>query len=153
MSLLASSLQSCPIFPLFQFHRSVYSMAGPVAGNQIARRVIDDLIDFNGETSVPRYMKFFFDQQISDRRRFISRMREEVQTSRNLLGQLTALIAELEASPDPDEVFDTLMCLMDDVRDEQARLDALNDCITQAEEQIEIKEEHVHVLKVEANDG
>ncbi|GJZ86189.1 hypothetical protein Tco_0657799 [Tanacetum coccineum] len=48
-------------------------------------------------------------------------MREEVQTSKNLLGQLTALIAELEASPNPGELFDTLMCLRDDVRDEQAR--------------------------------
>ncbi|GJX94364.1 hypothetical protein Tco_0348950 [Tanacetum coccineum] len=68
-------------------------------------------------------------------------MRKEVQTSRNLLAQLTALIAELEASSDPGEVFDTPMCLRDDVRDEQVRLVALNDCITQAEEQIEIKEE------------
>ncbi|GKC30620.1 hypothetical protein Tco_1037914 [Tanacetum coccineum] len=125
MSLLASPLQSCPIFPLFQFHRSLYSMAGPVAGNQIARRVIDDLVNFSRETSVQRYMKFFFNQKISNRHRFINRMREEVQTSRNLLGQLTALIVELEASPDPGEVFDTLMCLRDDVRDEQARLGLL----------------------------
>nr|GEU97597.1 hypothetical protein [Tanacetum cinerariifolium] len=65
-------------------------MAVPVLGNQIARRVIDDLVDFSRET--------------------------------------------------------------DDVRDEQARLGALNDCITQAEEQIEIKEEHVRVMKAEAND-
>ncbi|GKE72599.1 hypothetical protein Tco_1534640, partial [Tanacetum coccineum] len=79
---------------------SLYSMAGPVAGNQIARRVIDDLIDFSGETSVPRNMK-------------------------NLLAQLTALIAELEASANPGE----------------------------AEEQIETKEDHVHVMEAEANDG
>ncbi|GJZ31346.1 hypothetical protein Tco_0576393 [Tanacetum coccineum] len=92
-------------------------MVGP-AGNQIARRVFDDLVDFSGETSVARCMKFFFEQQISDCRRFINRMREELQTSMNLLGQLTALIAMLEAYPDPGEVFDTLMCLRDDVRDE-----------------------------------
>nr|GEW23272.1 hypothetical protein [Tanacetum cinerariifolium] len=67
---------------------------GPVAGNQIARRVIDDLVDFNGETSGRR----------------------------------------------------------DDVRDEQARLGALNDCITQAKEQIEIKKDHVRVMEAEAND-
>nr|GEW01081.1 integrase, catalytic region, zinc finger, CCHC-type, peptidase aspartic, catalytic [Tanacetum cinerariifolium] len=94
-------------------------MAGPVAGNQIAR----------------------------------SRMREEVQTFKNLLGQLTALIAELEAAPVPDKVFNTLMCLKDDVRDEQTRLDALNGCITQAEEQIKIKEEHICVIESEANDA
>ncbi|GKD05381.1 hypothetical protein Tco_1180355, partial [Tanacetum coccineum] len=125
----------------------------PVAGNQIARRVIADLINFSGETSVRNYMKFFFEQQISERRHFINRMREEVQTSRNLLAQLTALIAELEAFMDPSEVFDTLLCLKDDVRDEQARLGVLDDCITQAEEHIEIKEEHVRVMEAEANDG
>ncbi|GKE79298.1 hypothetical protein Tco_1545418 [Tanacetum coccineum] len=125
ISLLASPLQSSPNFPLFQFHLSLYSMAGPVAGNQIARRVIDDLIDFSRETSVPRNMKFFFEQQIFERRHFINRMCEEVQTSRNLLAQLTALIAELEASADPGE----------------------------ADEQIETKEEHVHVMEAEANDG
>nr|GEX18438.1 hypothetical protein [Tanacetum cinerariifolium] len=99
-------------------------MAGPVTGNQYARRVSDDLVDFSAETSVRR----------------------------NLLAQLNALIAELEASSDPGEVFDTLMCLRDDVPDEQARLGALNDCITQAEEQIEIKKEHVRVMEAEAND-
>ncbi|GJW83047.1 cytochrome P450 [Tanacetum coccineum] len=97
----------------------------PVAGNQIARRVIDDLINFSGETSVRNYMKFFFEQQISKRR---------------------------QASVDPSEVFDTLFCLRDDVRDEQARLGVLDYCITQAEEHIEIKEEHVRVMEAEAND-
>ncbi|GJU07130.1 hypothetical protein Tco_1123560 [Tanacetum coccineum] len=100
-------------------------MAGPVAGNQIARRVIDDLIDFSGETSIRKYMKFFFEQQISERRRFINRMGEEVQTSRNLLAQLVAFIAELEASADPGE----------------------------EEEQIETKEEHVRVIEAKANDA
>nr|GEV44205.1 hypothetical protein [Tanacetum cinerariifolium] len=127
-------------------------MAGPIAGNQIARWVFDDLVDFNGETSVARYMEFFFEQQIFDRRCFINRMREELQTSTNLLGQLTTLIAELEAFPDPGEVFDTLMCYRDDMHDEQARVDYLNDCIARAQEQIEIKEEHVRVMEAEDND-
>ncbi|GJV57201.1 hypothetical protein Tco_1458206 [Tanacetum coccineum] len=113
------------------------------AGNQIAKRVFDDLVDFSRETSVARCMKFFFEQQIFDRLRFINRMHEELHTSTNLLGQLTALIPELEAFPDLGEVFDTLMYLRDDVRDEQARVDALYDCITRAKEQIEIKDEHV----------
>nr|GEV79599.1 hypothetical protein [Tanacetum cinerariifolium] len=116
-------------------------MAGPVAGNQIAMRVFDDLVDFSGETSVARCMKFFFKQQISDLLRFINRMREELRTS-----------TELEAFLDPGEVFDILMCLRDDVRDEQARVDDLNDCIARAQEQIEIKKEHVHVTEAEDND-
>nr|GEZ04239.1 hypothetical protein [Tanacetum cinerariifolium] len=116
-------------------------MSGPVAGNQIVRRVFDDLVDFSRETSVARCMKFFFEKQISDLHRFINRMREELQTS-----------AELEAFPDPGEIFDTLMYLRDDVHDEQARVDDLNDCITRAQEQIEIKEEHVRVMEAADND-
>ncbi|GJT87275.1 hypothetical protein Tco_1068992, partial [Tanacetum coccineum] len=34
------------------------------AGNQVARRVMDDLIDFSGETSIQGYMKFFKAQQL-----------------------------------------------------------------------------------------
>ncbi|GKE32440.1 hypothetical protein Tco_1451762 [Tanacetum coccineum] len=109
-------------------------MAGPVAGNQIARRVFDDLVDFSGETSVARCMKFFFSNKFQ-------------------IAVLTALIAKLEAFPDRGEVFDTLMCLRDDVRDEQARVDDLNDCIVRAQEQIEIKEEHVRVMEAKYNDG
>ncbi|GJV98141.1 hypothetical protein Tco_1553393 [Tanacetum coccineum] len=59
-------------------------MVGPVRGNQLARRVIDDLIDFSGETSVLKYMKYFFHQQIAN------------------------------PFADPGEVLDTLMCLRDD---------------------------------------
>ncbi|GKC66888.1 hypothetical protein Tco_1099486 [Tanacetum coccineum] len=128
-------------------------MAGPVGGNQVARRVIDDLIDFSGETSIPKYMAFFFNQQIADRRRFINRMREEVQPSRNLIAQLIAYIAELEAFEDPGEVFDTLMCLMDDRRAEETKLADLNELITQAEEEIEAKNTHVEMMENEINDG
>ncbi|GKE32520.1 hypothetical protein Tco_1451842, partial [Tanacetum coccineum] len=42
-------------------------------------------------------------------------MREEIQTSRNQIAQLNALIAEMEVFDDPGEVFDTLIGLRDDV--------------------------------------
>ncbi|GJW92954.1 hypothetical protein Tco_0172626 [Tanacetum coccineum] len=83
-------------------------MVRPAQGNAIARRVIDDLIDFSGETSVDGYM-------------------------RNMIAQLTALVAEMEAFDDPGEVFDTLMGLRDDIRVEEAKLAGVNDLITQAE--------------------
>ncbi|GKF33847.1 hypothetical protein Tco_0107047, partial [Tanacetum coccineum] len=41
-------------------------------------------------------------------------MREEANTSRNLIGQRNALIAEMEALEDQGEMFDTLMDLRDD---------------------------------------
>nr|GEV28078.1 hypothetical protein [Tanacetum cinerariifolium] len=58
----------------------------------------------------------------------------------NMIGQLTVLVAEMEAFDDPGEVFDTLMGLSDEIQVEEAKLARLNDLITQAEEEIEMKE-------------
>nr|GEW42263.1 putative reverse transcriptase domain-containing protein [Tanacetum cinerariifolium] len=76
----------------------IYNEAEPVKGNVIARRVIDDLVDCSDETSV-----------------------DEAQTSRNMVGQLTVLIGEMEAFDDQGEVFDTLMGLRDDMRVKEAK--------------------------------
>nr|GEV13663.1 hypothetical protein [Tanacetum cinerariifolium] len=84
-------------------------MAGPGGANQIARRVIDDLTKFSGETLVDDYMSFFKSQQITKSHSFINWMREEANTSRNLVRQLNALIAKMEALEDQGELFNTLM--------------------------------------------
>ncbi|GKG47752.1 hypothetical protein Tco_0507237, partial [Tanacetum coccineum] len=60
------------------------------------------------------YMSFFKSQQITKSRGFINRMREEANTIRNLVGQLNALITNMEALKDQGELFDTLMDLRDD---------------------------------------
>nr|GEU66376.1 hypothetical protein [Tanacetum cinerariifolium] len=122
-------------------------MAAHEPSNFIARRVVDDLIDFSGETVVSKFMKFFFVQHVADIRRFVNRMREEAQTDRNCIAQLTALVAETEAMEDQEEVFDTLMCLRDDIRDENRKLLELNDVIVEAEERIATKEAHVEIMK------
>nr|GEY02646.1 hypothetical protein [Tanacetum cinerariifolium] len=103
-------------------------MAVPGAENQIASRVINDLVDFGGETVVPKYMKFFIGQQIVEGHRFINRMREEPPTSRNLIAQ-------------------------DDRRGENAKLIGLNELITQADEEIEVKEAHVQMMEAARNFG
>ncbi|GJW01406.1 lysine-specific demethylase JMJ25-like protein [Tanacetum coccineum] len=122
----------------------LYSMLNTdVPTNAVARRVVDDLMEFTGETSVTKYMRFFNAQQIVERRRFVNRMRDEVQTCRTLIGQLNALIAELEAMEDQGELFDTLMSLRDDRRNENDRLLGFNAKIAKALEEIEIKEAHV----------
>ncbi|GJU22455.1 ribonuclease H-like domain-containing protein [Tanacetum coccineum] len=76
-----------------------FAMAAP-GGNKLARRVVDDLIEFS-----------------------------EVQTCRNQIAQLNALIAEIEAFDDPSEVFDTLMGLRDDVRVKNVKLIGLNELV------------------------
>ncbi|GJR59127.1 hypothetical protein Tco_1501289 [Tanacetum coccineum] len=77
-------------------------------------------------------------------------MRDEVQTCRNQIAQLNALIIEVEAFDNPGEVFNTLMRLKDDVRVEDAMLIGFNDLIAQAEEEIEIKEAHAEYSKIPA---
>nr|GEW89630.1 hypothetical protein [Tanacetum cinerariifolium] len=115
-------------------------MAAPERGNQVARRVVDDLLAYSGDTSVQGYMKFYKAQQLAETRLFFNRMREEAQTARNMIAQLNALIAKMEAFEDQKEVFDTLMGLRDDMRVEETKLMRLNDLVTQGEEDIEIKE-------------
>ncbi|GKE84995.1 hypothetical protein Tco_1558737, partial [Tanacetum coccineum] len=74
-------------------------------------RVTDDLIAFSGETTIPKYMKFFLVQKITESRRFVNRMRDEVETVRGCIGQLTAVVAELQAMKDEDEVHDSLLAV------------------------------------------
>ncbi|GKB10946.1 hypothetical protein Tco_0844869 [Tanacetum coccineum] len=69
-------------------------------------------------------------------------MREEANTSRNLIGQRNALIAEMEALEDQGEMFDTLMDLRDDREAANTMLQGLNALIAQAKEEIETKEAH-----------
>ncbi|GKF75187.1 hypothetical protein Tco_0224631 [Tanacetum coccineum] len=60
-------------------------MDAPGPSNQVARRAIDELMEFSGETQVPKYMKFFIEQQIAETKRFINVMREQAHSSRNKL--------------------------------------------------------------------
>ncbi|GJY55712.1 hypothetical protein Tco_0454827 [Tanacetum coccineum] len=120
--------------------------------NIVARRVIDDLIDISGERSSPKYLKIFIKQQITDHRRFIAHMRDEIRTSTNLISQLNTLIVELEAFGDYEEVFDLVMELRDDRRDEQDKVADFNRLIVVAEEKIHGKEIDLETLKAEGND-
>ncbi|GKD88180.1 hypothetical protein Tco_1363687 [Tanacetum coccineum] len=95
--------------------------------NQVARRAIDELMEFSGETQVPKYIKFFIEQQIAETRRFINVMHDQAQSSRNRLARLNAMISKMEAINDPEESYDALFCLKDDKRDEYNTLMDIND--------------------------
>ncbi|GJX20170.1 reverse transcriptase domain-containing protein [Tanacetum coccineum] len=120
---------------------------------RVAReRVIDDLIDISGERSSPKYLKIFIEQQITDHRRFIAHMRDEIRTSTNLISQLNTLIVELEAFGDYEEVFDLVMELRDDRRNEQDKVADFNRLIDVADEKIHGKEIDLEMLEAEGND-
>ncbi|GJR10738.1 ribonuclease H-like domain-containing protein [Tanacetum coccineum] len=62
------------------------------------------------------------------------------------VAQLTALIAELQAMEDQEEVHDSLLAAKDAKRGEQAKLVALNDVIAEALDEIETLENNVEML-------
>ncbi|GJV24811.1 hypothetical protein Tco_1377506 [Tanacetum coccineum] len=110
-------------------------MAGEGPANMIARRVTDDLIFFNGETAPLKFMKFFLVQKVAESRRFVNRMRDEV--TMDCIAQLTALIAELQAMEDQEEVHDSLLAAKDAKRGEEGKLLALNEVIDEALDEID----------------
>ncbi|GJV43470.1 hypothetical protein Tco_1428006 [Tanacetum coccineum] len=92
-------------------------MAAPGPSNVITRRVVDDLLEFSGETSVSNALSFFNAQQIDEGRRF--------------------------SMEDQGELFDTLMSLRDDRRNENDKVLGLNDLIAKTLKEIQAKEAHV----------
>nr|GEY65776.1 hypothetical protein [Tanacetum cinerariifolium] len=112
----------------------------------VARRVTDDLIAYSGETAIPRYIKFFLDQKIAKSRRFMNRIHDEVAIVKGCIAQLTAVIAELQAMRDRDEVHDSLLAVKDAKRCEESKLLALNDVIAEALDDIDTQEVNVEIL-------
>nr|GFA26055.1 hypothetical protein [Tanacetum cinerariifolium] len=141
------------LMQIYDCRENLLLVAAPGPSNQVERRVVDDLVNFNGETSMPKVMKFFFGQQIEDMRGFVTHIRKEAHTSRNCIAQLTALVHEIEAIDDEENMFDTLICLRDDTWDENNKLMELNRFIAQVEERIAIKEEHVRVMEASGDDA
>ncbi|GJU76679.1 hypothetical protein Tco_1273749 [Tanacetum coccineum] len=101
-------------------------MAAPGPSNQLARRAIDELMEFSGETHVTKYMKFFIEQQIAETMHFINVMREEAHSSTNRLAQDDKMVE-----------YNTLM--------------AINDVIGKAEEKLTTKEAHIDIMEAEIN--
>nr|GEV85232.1 hypothetical protein [Tanacetum cinerariifolium] len=95
-------------------------MVAPVPENIIARHVSGDLIDFNGETLVLHYMRFFFNQKIVETCRFVTRMREEANTVMGCIAQMTALVAELQAMENQDEVYNGLLAAKNAKHEEES---------------------------------
>ncbi|GJS46807.1 hypothetical protein Tco_0596928 [Tanacetum coccineum] len=101
-------------------------MAAPGPSNQLARRAIDELMEFSGET-------------------------QQAHSSRNRLAQLNAMISEMEAINDPEEFYDALFCLRGGKRVEYNTLMEINDVIAKAEEKLTTKEAHLEIMAVEIN--
>nr|GEV81395.1 hypothetical protein [Tanacetum cinerariifolium] len=83
------------------------------SSNVVVRRAIDEISKCCGETETPKYIKFFIFQEITKCRNLIKVLRDEVDITKSALGQMNAMIAEMEAMNDPFEYADSLGCLKD----------------------------------------
>ncbi|GKD28127.1 hypothetical protein Tco_1234341, partial [Tanacetum coccineum] len=71
-------------------------MAASGSSNVVARRAIDEIYEFSGESETPKYMKAFILQEIYESKRLIRVLRDEVYAAKTALGQVNAMIVEME---------------------------------------------------------
>ncbi|GJZ75384.1 hypothetical protein Tco_0639849 [Tanacetum coccineum] len=58
-------------------------MAASGSSRAVARRAMDDIANLSDETEVPKYMRFFFLQQIADDKAFANLLSDQAETARN----------------------------------------------------------------------
>ncbi|GKB85415.1 hypothetical protein Tco_0957687 [Tanacetum coccineum] len=76
-------------------------MAASGSSNVVARRAIDEIFECSGETETPKYMKAFILQEISESKRLIRVLHDEVDVAKTALGQVNAMIAEIRSYEEP----------------------------------------------------
>ncbi|GJV37296.1 E3 ubiquitin protein ligase UPL1-like protein [Tanacetum coccineum] len=127
------------------------SMAASGSSNVVARRAIDEISKFSGETETPKYMKAFILQEISESRRLIRVLHDEVDAAKIALGQVNAMIAEMEAMNDPFEYADSLGCLRDSKRMMGWKIMGLNQRIGDTEGEIRTFEGYLDIMDAAMN--
>nr|GEV55739.1 hypothetical protein [Tanacetum cinerariifolium] len=119
--------------------------------NVVARRAIDEISECCGETETPKYIKFFIFQENTECRRLIRVLRDEVDIAKSALGQVNAMIAEMEAMDDPFKYADSLGCLKDSKRILGWKIMGLNQRIEDSEGEIRTFEGHLDIMDATIN--
>ncbi|GJR74397.1 hypothetical protein Tco_0086762 [Tanacetum coccineum] len=114
----------------------------------LAVRALDELAVLSGETDVPKYMRFFFLQQIIEAKAFANMIRDQVDNARDCIAKFHVMICEMEAIDDSLVVFNSLDYLKESNQLENNKLKAF---IAQIEEAIRLKEGHMEVMDLEIN--
>ncbi|GJZ21424.1 hypothetical protein Tco_0558463 [Tanacetum coccineum] len=127
------------------------SMAASGSLNVMERRAIDEISECSGETETPKYMKAFILQEISESRRLIRVLCDEVYVAKTALGQVNAMIAEMEAMNDLFEYADSLGCLRDSKRIMGWKIMGLKQRIEDTEGKIRTFEGHLDIMDAAIN--
>ncbi|GJS26874.1 hypothetical protein Tco_0487494 [Tanacetum coccineum] len=96
-------------------------------------------------------MNFFIFQEISECKRLIRVLRDEVDFAKSALGQVNAMIAEMEAMDDLFEHADSLGCLKDSKRILGWKIMGLNQRIKDTEGEITTFEGHLDIMDAKIN--
>ncbi|GJV90071.1 hypothetical protein Tco_1534009 [Tanacetum coccineum] len=141
-----------PITPglvLMNPHSKILPLKG--LGLPIAHHAVDELIEFSGETKVLNSMEGSGYSQVVARRAIdeITEFSGETETLKYM--KVSAMIAEMEAMNDPNEYFDSLICLRDSRRMGNDKLLLLNESIVGVEEEISTLEAHLEIMDAAIN--
>ncbi|GJU07766.1 hypothetical protein Tco_1124196 [Tanacetum coccineum] len=96
-------------------------------------------------------MKAFILQEITESRRLIRVFRDEVDVAKIALGQVNAMIVEMEAMNDPFEYANSLGCLRDSKRMLGWKIMGLNQRIKDTEGEIRTFEGHLNIMDAAIN--
>ncbi|GJW57374.1 hypothetical protein Tco_0104105 [Tanacetum coccineum] len=128
------------LFGLLPPHNpSIYMRCG--LGLPIARRTVDELIEFIGSGSSHVVTRHAIDE--------IAKFSGETETPKYM--KVNAMIVKMEAMNDPDEYFDSLMCLRDSKRMGNDQLLLLNGSIAGFKEEISTLEAHLEIIYTAIN--
>ncbi|GJX07213.1 hypothetical protein Tco_0195145 [Tanacetum coccineum] len=115
--------------------------------NGIFGRALNELINLSGESKVPKFMSFFFLQQITEEKAFANILRDQAGHVRNCLEKLHVMIYEMRKVRSMVG-NDSLDFLREIQQMENNKLKALTDLIAQTEDAIRKKEGHVDIMKL-----
>ncbi|GJW74535.1 hypothetical protein Tco_0133905 [Tanacetum coccineum] len=126
-------------------------MAASGSLNVVARCAIDEIFKCSGETETPKYMKALILQEIFESRCLNRVLRDEVDVAKTALGQVNAMIAEMEAMNDPFEYADSLGCLRYSKRMRGWKIMGLNKRIEDTEGEIRTFQGHLDIMDATIN--
>ncbi|GJU48775.1 hypothetical protein Tco_1218330 [Tanacetum coccineum] len=122
-------------------------MGGSNSSSGISGHALNELMDLSGESEVPKFMSFFFLQQIPEEKAFANMLRDHADHVRSCLEKLHITICEMQMVCSLVG-NDSLECLRESQEMENNKLKALTDLMAQTKDAIRKKEGHVDIMKL-----
>ncbi|GJT91611.1 hypothetical protein Tco_1080456 [Tanacetum coccineum] len=102
---------SKPYMPHFKEKAFLTTSPTSSSSRAIVVRALDELVVLSSETEVPKFMGFFFLQQIAKDKAFANMLCDQADNARSCITKLHVMICEMDVMDDHLVVFDSLVCL------------------------------------------